>query len=318
MEIARQRSAGGHIVVAPKISAGNLVKRRRVPGLIDLFEVSDPIEIAELARDSRLDRRFETRTCPINSLLLKRSLKVLSFAGRRFPTMRPRDDAERAHRQQELWDALSAKAAAIKNGPDELEPLADWVRGVGPEEEVGILVQQLLGRLFSSRFVATQESWNAAKILVAAPRSRNLPKMAWWLVSGKVRRAKQLLAGMVDDDLSAVNAIGIAVHNVVKSMRHLRLLYSDAAARPTLSVEDATAQSLFAPVSIYRQATADGQLGDCPYSRHSLFVLLIGEASQHTKGQSLVFMDDTWSRCPANVWVPAMLMGVWRRACGDV
>lgn len=302
-------------IVSPKMSAGYSVKRRRVPGLIDLFEVSDPTEVAELARDPRLDRRFDTQTCPINSFLLKRSLKVLSFAGRRFPTMTPRDDAERARRQQELWAALSARATAIKSGPDELEPLANWVRGAGTDEEVGILVQQLLGRLFSSRFVATRESWEAAKILVAAPRSRNLPKMAWWFVSGKVRRAKRFLAAMVEDDLSAVNAIGIAAHNVVKSMRHLRLLYADAAARATLSIEDATAQSLFAPVSIYRQATADGQLGDCPYSRHSLFVLLIGEASQHVEGRSLVFMDDTWSRCPANVWVPAMLMGVWRRAC---
>jgi hypothetical protein len=293
------------------------LKRRRVPGLIDLFEVSDPTEIAELARDSRIDRGFDTKTCPINSLLLKRSLKVLSFAGRRFPTMTPRDDAQRALKQQELWAALSARAAAIESGPDELEPLANWVRGVGSEEEVGILIQQLLGQLFSSRFVATQESWDAAKILVAAPRSRNLPKMAWWFVSGKVRRAKRLLAGMVNDDLSAVNAIGIAAHNVVKSIRHLRFLYADGVTRGSLSAEDATAQSLFAPISIYRQAVAEGQLGDCRYSRNTLFVLLIGEASQRPKGRSLVFMEDTWSRCPANVWVPAMLKGVWRRACGS-
>jgi hypothetical protein len=291
------------------------MKRRRIPGLIDLFEISDPAEIATLARDPNLDRRFETKTCPINSLLLKRSLKVLSFAGRRFPTMTPRDNAQRVLKQQELWAALSAKATAIKSGPDELEPITNWVRGVGSEEEVGILVQQLLGQLFSSQFLVTQESWNAAKILVAAPRSKNLPKMAWWLVSGKVGRAKRLLAGMVNDDLSAVNAIGIAAHNVVKSIRHMRLLYLDADRRSNLSAESAAEQCLFAPVSIYRQATADGQLGDCPYSRHSLFVLSIGEASQHPEGRSLIFMDDTWSQCPANLWVPAMLQGLWRCAC---
>lgn len=31
-------------------------------------------------------------------------------------------------------------------------PLANWVRGVGPDAQVGILVQQLLGQLFSSKF----------------------------------------------------------------------------------------------------------------------------------------------------------------------
>jgi hypothetical protein len=291
------------------------LKRLRVPGLIDLFEVSDPKEIQALARDPHLDRRFEGATCPINWLLLKRSLAVLSFDGRHFPTMMPRDSAQRELKQQELWNTLGGKAALIRTGPDELEPLSNWVRGLGTDEELGILAQQLLGRLFSSQFAATQESWRAAKILVAAPRSKNLPKMLWWLVSGKVRRAKCLLAGMVNEDLSAVNAIGIAAHNVVKSFRRMRPLYADAKARSGLSAEHAVEQCLFAPVSVYRQAAAAGQLDGCAYARESLFVLSIGEASRHADGRSLVFMDDSWSRCPANVWVPAMLQGVWRRAC---
>jgi hypothetical protein len=289
------------------------LKRVRVPGLIDLFEVSDPNEIKALVRDPRLDRTFETATCPINWLLLKRSLKVLSFRGRRFPTMTPRDDAQRAFRQQELWNTLGEKAASIKRGPDEVQPLAAWVSGVGPDAQVGILVQQILGQLFSSKFIANEESWSAAKVLVTAPRSNNLPLMLWWFVSGKVRRAKRLLAGMVNDDLSAVNAIGIAAHNVVKSLRHMRLLYANVEARSGLSPEAAAEQCLFAPVSLFRQAVAAGRLGDCPYSRNSLFVLSIGEAGQQAEGRSLVFMDDSWSRCPANLWVPAMLQGVWHR-----
>jgi hypothetical protein len=290
------------------------MKRRRFPGLIDLFEVSDPEEIKALARDPHLDRSFETATCPVNWLLLKRSLKVLSLQGRRFPTMMPRDDAQRAFRQQQLWNTLGKRAASIKTGPNELEPLAEWVKGVGSDERVGILVQQLLGQIFSSEFVATEESWNAANVLVAAPRSKNWSLMLWWFVSGKVRRAKRLLAGMVNDDLSAVNAIGIAAHNVVKSLRHMKLLYASADARSRLSAEAAAEQCLFAPVSLYRQATAAGQLGDCPYSRNSLFVLSIGKAARQPEGRSLVFMEDSWSRCPANLWVPAMLQGVWNRA----
>jgi hypothetical protein len=290
------------------------MRRRRVPGLIDLFEVSDPDEVKALARDPHLDRSFETATCPVNWLLLKRSLKVLSFKGHRFPTMMPRNDPQRASRQQELWNTLTEKAVSIKSGPEELEPLAKWVRGVGSDDQLGILVQQLLGRLFDAKFKATEESWSAAKVLVAAPRSKNLPLMLWWFVDGKVRRAKHLLADMVNDDLSAVNAIGIAVHNVVKSLRHMRLLYASAEVMSGLSAEAAAEQCLFAPVSVYRQATAAARLGDCPYSRHSLFVLSIGEAARHAEGRSLVFMEDSWSQCPANLWVPAMLQGVWSRA----
>jgi hypothetical protein len=40
------------------------MKRRRVPVLADLFEVSDPNEIKALARDPHLDRRFETAHMP--------------------------------------------------------------------------------------------------------------------------------------------------------------------------------------------------------------------------------------------------------------
>jgi hypothetical protein len=294
------------------------VKRRNIRGVIDLFEVSDPAEIKALAHDPLVDREFEGNTCPVNWLLLKRSLKVLSIGERRFPTMLPREDARRASKQQELWSYLTERAAAIKEGPDELEPLANWVRGLGSDEEVGILVQQLLGRLFSNEFIATEKSWDAAMTLVTAPRSKNLPKMAWWFVSGKVKRAKHLLASMVNNDLSAVNAIGIAAHNVVRSFRHMRVLYADEAKRSALTDDAAAEQSLFAPVSLYRESTGNGNLGECPFRRNSLFVLAIGDACRQPGGRSLVFMDDTWSQCPANIWVPAMLQGVWRRACAHL
>jgi hypothetical protein len=114
---------------------------------------------------------------------------------------------------------------------------------------------------------------------------------------------------MVDGNLSAVNAIGIAVHNVIKGLRHMRELYADAATRSSLSPETAAHQCLFAPLSLYRQASEAGQLNGCPLN--SLFVLQIGEASRQSGAPGL--MDGTWSRCPAAEWVPAMFEGVWRR-----
>jgi hypothetical protein len=94
----------------------------------------------------------------------------------------------------------------------------------------------------------------------------------------------------------------------------MRSLYADSDVRSSLSPEAAAHQCLFAPVSLYRQATAAGQLGGCPFPRNALFVFEIGEASRREGGRSLVFMDETWSQCPAAQWVLAMLEGVWRRA----
>jgi hypothetical protein len=291
------------------------MKRLKIPGIANIFKVDEPEEIRTLAQDSRIDRQFNLRTCPLNWLFLKRSLNVLSFEGRRFPTMIGRDSAGRRIAQQLLAKSLHEKAASIRLGPQELEPLAHWVRGEGPESQVGVLAQQLLGSLFSPGFVATDESWAAAKVLVVAPRSWK-PKVFWWFVTGKLRRSKRLLAQMVNDDLSAVNAIGIAVHNVVKGLRHMRSLYADASIRSSLSPVAAAHQCLFAPVSLYRQATKAGQLGDCPFPKNSLFVFETGKASQHDGGLPLVFMNGTWSQCPAADWVPAMMEGLWLRAIG--
>ncbi len=206
-----------------------------------------PRKSRPLAQDPRVDREFRLKTCPFNWLLLKRSLSVLSVGKRRFPTMTPRDSQERKNDQQQLWHSLNEGTTVIKAGPEELEPLANWIRGAGTDSEVGILTQQLLGRLFSPGFVATEESWAAAKVFVAAPRSWKMPTILWWFVSGKVRRAKRLLAGMVDENLSAMNAVGIAVHNVVKGLRHMRKLYADTSGRSSLSPEAAAQECLFAP-----------------------------------------------------------------------
>lgn len=287
------------------------MKRLIIPGLVDIFKVNDPEEIRALAQDPRVDREFKLRTCPFNWLLLKRALSVLSVGGHRFPTMTPRDSKQRQSDQQELWNSLNARLTSISVGPDELEPLAKWIRDANPEAELGVLTQQLLGSLFLPQFMATEESWAAAKVFVAAPHTW---KFVWWFATGKLGRAKRQLAGMADGNLSAMNAIGIAVHNVVKGLRHMKSLYADGRLKSTLSPEMAANQCIFAPVSLFRQASSAGELRGCPYPRNALFIFEIGNASQHEGGRPLVFMDDTWSQCPAAKWVPAMLEGVWRRA----
>ena len=290
------------------------MKRRRIPWIVDRIEVDSPSEISKVLEDPRVDREFLTPTALINWLLLKRALSALSFDGRRFPTMTPRASTVNDSKLGRLWERLDTAAPSIRQGPDELEALARWIRGDNSDLEPGVLAQQLVGSLFSDRFVATPESWEAAKILVAAPRVSNVAKLFWWAVSGKVRRAKRLLAGMVDGDLAAVNAIGIAVHNIVRGLVHMKILYMNAGTKATLSAEKAADRCLLAPASVFRQATSAGEINGCPFARLSLFVLNIGEASRLKEGRSLVFLDETWSRCPAATWVPAMLAGVWTRA----
>ncbi len=110
-----------------------------------------------------------------------------------------------------------------------------------------------------------------------------------------------------------MNAIGIAVHNLVKGLRQMRKLYADTGTRSSLSPEAAAQRCLFAPLSLFRQATAAGEINGCPFPKNALFIYETGEASKQEGGAPVVFMDQTWSRCPAAQWVPAMLEGLWRR-----
>ncbi len=289
-----------------------LMKRIRFSPFIDQLIVDDAETIRALAADERIDRRFVLRP-PLNGLVLGRLLRNLSYQGAHFPHMTPRDDAARITRHNALWEAFNAQAAAMAQGPDELEPLAKWIRQE-THEEPGVLVQQVIGQFFKPGFRATPESWQAALILREDATSKNLPKMLWWQLTGKARRAKEQLGATVNDELPAIHGIAVAAHNLVATVRQLRSFYADAAIRNKLTPEMAMEQSLSAPPVVYRQALASGAANGCPYAKFTLFLLKLKDANRDQQARDMVFMTGTWSRCPAEQWIPAVIAGTWKRA----
>jgi hypothetical protein len=123
----------------------------------DTEVIHDPALIRDIAGDPNFDRDFDQPVSSRNTSSLQRMSWVFSVNGKRFPTMCPRTDAQRAAAQDELWARLNAITQEIKSGPDELEPLAQWVRGTWAEDRIGPLVQQSVGRLFVSDFTSTEE-----------------------------------------------------------------------------------------------------------------------------------------------------------------
>src|ERR1700743_3011562 len=105
----------------------------------DQIIVDDAETIRSLAADERIDRAFVLRP-PLNGLFLGRLLRNLSYKGAHFPHMTPRNEAARMTRHEALWEAFNAKADAMALGPDELEPLAKWIRQE-TDGEPGVLVQ---------------------------------------------------------------------------------------------------------------------------------------------------------------------------------
>ena len=290
------------------------MKRTYFPGITDIVVVTDPAEIRTISNDLRFDRDFIGHGPVRNVQLLRKMLRIFSLNGRLFPTILPRTNPSRAAAQDELWSRLNVKADEVKHGPAQLEPLAEWVRGIGTAEKLDLLVQQSIGRLFVETFTATEESLAAARMVLEAASSSNVLRMLGWRISGRLERAKTLLASMVNGDLTAVNAIITARQLIVDGLHKMRQLAADPALRSSITTDAAVDECLFAPAAVVRQAKTSGEVGGCPFRRGSLFILGLGSASKGAANRDLVFLSQSWSRCPAEKWVPALLEGVWNVA----
>ncbi|MDR3715989.1 MAG: hypothetical protein P4L51_24550 [Puia sp.] len=290
------------------------MKRVKFPGVVDTITVDDPGLIRTLSEDSRIDRVF--KHAPLwNGSFLKRLIRTLSYRGGRFPHLLPRGYAGRRSRQDELWELFSKRAAWMAGGPEELEDLSRWIKGERPLEEPGILVQQVIGLFWSDQYKATAESWEAAVTLNIAARSRNLLKMIWWKITGKVSRAKRLLGAMAGNDIVFLHGTAIALHNMVASVGKMKQMYADEALRFSIKAERAVELSLSPPPVVFRQAISAGEVSGCPFAKFSMFQFKLSDAYKLTGVKDVIFMSDSWSRCPAERWVPAVLAGIWRRAC---
>jgi len=289
------------------------MKRTYFPGITDIVVVADPAEVRTISNDSRFDRDFIARGPIRNVQRIRKMLHVWSLNGRLFPFIMPRTNTSRAAAQDALWSRLNVKADEVKRGPAQLEPLAAWVRGIEPADKLNLLVQQSIGRLFVETFTATEESWAAASIVLEAGNFSNIVKRPGWYVSGKVERAKTLLASMLNGDPAAVNATITGPRLIIGSLNKMRRLAADPALRASITTDAAVDECLVPPPIVVRQAETSGEVGGCPFRRGSLFILDLGSASTGAANRDLVFLSQSWSRCPAEKWVPALLEGVWTR-----
>ena len=119
-----------------------------------IITVDDAPTIRALGVDENLDRQFRLHRF-LNYFKIKRILKNLSYKDARFPHMLPKYHESRMQRHTELWNLFNTKAVAIKDGSEELELVAKWVRDKNSNAEPGIFAQQLIGQFFDPHFQAT-------------------------------------------------------------------------------------------------------------------------------------------------------------------
>ena len=282
----------------------------RIPFLIDLKRVESEPDIRAMAQDQRIDRDFVSRGPLVNRLLTGRVSDALRVDGKPLPSVAPRGDAERARSQAALHRRLDPAKGPLWDEAT-LGRLVAAVRGTAGPEDIGPAAQQAVGRLFNKSYVGDAASFQAARDLDDAVRSVNPIRQFALHLMGQLRRSRRLLTERVGGDLAGVHGTGVAVHNIVHGLEHMRELWRKA---PRPSTDEAVRACLFAPNTVLRQATGKGGTAVGDVRPGTLVLVELEKARGVTPDAETVFMAGTWAECPAGAFVAALLRAVWEGA----
>jgi hypothetical protein len=289
-------------------------RRIRVPWLVDLVLVADPPEIRALAEEPRLDRRFLRRGPLFNRLVAQRIRHWFQVDGVPLPSLAPRGDAARAEQQRQLAAQLCPSVGRRLWTEQQLARLVLFVTGRADREEAGVAAQELVGRLFYSDYLADRASWDAAQAIDDF-RDGFSPRHLVWMLTGRLRRARELLLQRARQDRHALHGTAIGVHGIVDALERMRALYA-APGRASLSDEAVLGQCLFPPRRVPRTVEA-GFSTPATAGRLGPGVIVMFElepAASRAPGAEMVFMHGHWNACPAEVFVTELLRAVWKAA----
>jgi hypothetical protein len=289
-------------------------RRIRIRGVIDLVRLDEPAAISACSEDVRLDRDFAGAGPLLNRWLARRVRRHLQIDGTALPAVAPRNYPGRAERQAELEKELATRLADGGPASEHLDRLASYVRGEQAEHVLGPTAQETIGRLFSAAYQGTGETWGAACVLDAAPRTMNPFRALVWALTGAVRRSRRTLADAVAGSPAGVHATGIAVHSLVRSLQAMREVWREPGARDGLSADAAVLRSLRAPERVLRRWTAPATTVHGDIRPGVLTFFELDRARVRQPGSEMVFMTASWTRCPAHRWTATLLRQVWERA----
>ena len=289
-----------------------MARHIRVPGIVDVVLVSDPAEIRDLNDQTKIDRNFIPRGPLVNRLIVGRIRHWFEILGQLLPSLMPRGDEVRADRQLTLAAALDPANGAVLWTDAQIKALAVYVRGGSDDAAAGILTQEIVGRLFDPLYRADATTWKAAQ-LIDRFRDGFSPVQILWQLTGKLRRARDLLVERAKDDRWTMHGTAIGVHGIVQALAKMRQLRASATAK-SLTGDAVLWQCLSPPVQVPR--TVEGGF-EAPavngsMSAGTVVMLQLGAAGPQAPDAEMVFMRGHWNACPARMFVMELLLAVWR------
>lgn len=289
--------------------------RIRVPFLVDVALVSDDAQMAWLNNEPALDRRLSGRGGWINRMVSGKAESLRVDSSRLLPVFEPRDDCTRKADQKAARETLTRLAQDPEPFDRHLvATLGAYVAGLDPDLPVGVAVQQIVGGLFDTSYRASEESYDAARVMAATLSACpvTMLRALWWKVSGRLEESKRLILRLARGKPVVVHGTAIAMHNIVDSLERMReAIRRDGPWHATPA--EAAAEALAAPPRLLREGAREPS-SPCPFSAGTLVVFQLKKMHEGSDDNSLAFSEAQWSQCPAYAIVPRLLEDVWRAA----
>jgi hypothetical protein len=233
-----------------------------------------------------------------------------------WPAFRDRLDPLRAANQAALEAALSDVGPLLRRIAPEIAELGGYVRDGAADRSVGVIVQQAVGRLFFADYVASEESYNAARTLQTwlSP----WPLRAFWIKRSGAQASLDRIMDLSRGDMACAHATALAMDNIVRSIQLMRKLAHHGDNLVKIEPLDALAQTLRAPTRVVREARDERRVGSVRLRARSLVLLAVESARRQRADPGFAFFAGAWNQCPAHGIVPALLTNVWQAARVDL
>lgn len=285
-----------------------------IPGLVRFVIVSKPNELLSINDASMVTRSLSGRGGLLNRSVAAKLAAFRTTDGHIWPAFRDRRDPSRATHQAALETALSDVEQLLQRIAPDIAELGSYVAGTPTDRNMGIIVQQAVGRLFFVDYAATEDSYKAARTLQAWLSAGPL-RAAWIRRSGALVAALDQIEKLSRGDTACAHATALAMDNIVRSIDLMRTMARENGNLATIEPEVASAQVLRAPARVVREVQDEGCIGTIRLRSRTLVLLMLEHARQQRPvDPGFAFFAGAWNRCPAHRIVPALLTAVWQAA----
>lgn len=295
-----------------------MTRRLDIPWLVDLLLVDDPALMSRLNEHPNIGRRLVRSRRWVNEWFRAHIESHMRVGETLLPVFVGPDPPSSRVRQKELAARFDKCAAGgLPEHAEDVRLLADYVAG-GPETEVGVIVQRIIGRMFRPDYTATPESYQAGGTVAVSQNPFFGTFMLW---TGRLPRAISRVWSLAGNDPHCIHSTAVAMPNVVATVHNMRKGFARGGSDRQATASDAIRKYLHVPPLLLRSCSGDTQVAGLsrPLRSGTMVMFQLARAVAASGDIGRAFARGEWNECPSSRASLVLLEQVWegaRRARG--